>query len=49
MRLRTGHRRRGAKPPRIDISQEEITADLVYPARLAPAGAERDERRRRRR
>jgi hypothetical protein len=34
MRLRTRQRHgQRAKAPRISISQEEITADLIYPAR----------------
>jgi hypothetical protein len=34
MRLTTRQRhRQRAKAPRISISQEEITADLIYPAR----------------
>jgi hypothetical protein len=38
MRLRTRQRHgQRAKAPRIFISQEEITADLIYPARR-PAG-----------
>jgi hypothetical protein len=49
MRLTTRHRQRSAKVPRISISQEEITADLIYPARRqAPAvGAGRANRKRR--
>ena len=36
MRLTTRQRQRQrAKAPRIAISQEEITADLIYPARRA--------------
>ena len=33
MRLTTRHGTATAKVPRISISQEEITADLIYPAR----------------
>jgi hypothetical protein len=37
MRLTTRQRhRQQAKAPRISISQEEITADLIYPARQRP-------------
>jgi hypothetical protein len=32
MRLKTRRHRERVKIPRISISQEEITADLVYPA-----------------
>ena len=43
MRLTTRHRQQSAKVPRISITQEEITADLIYPAqarrRSAPAAA----------
>ena len=40
MRLRTRQRHgQRPKPPRISISQEEITADLIYPARRQSAAA----------
>jgi hypothetical protein len=49
MRLTTRHRQRSAKVPRISISQEEITADLIYPARRpAPAVGPVHSRRKRR-
>jgi hypothetical protein len=49
MRLTTRqrHRNRG-KAPRISISQEEITADLLYPARRSAPDAGADHRRKRR-
>jgi hypothetical protein len=49
MWLITKNRQHSAKVPRISISQEEITADLIYPARReAPAvGAGRARRKRR--
>jgi hypothetical protein len=37
MRLRPRHRQHRRKAPRIAISQEEIAADLHYPARRAGA------------
>jgi hypothetical protein len=49
MRLTTRHRHRHrAKAPRIWISQEEITADLIYPARLPAPEAGAASRRKRR-
>jgi hypothetical protein len=49
MRLTTRHRQRGrAKAPRISISQEEITADLIYPARRPAPDPDAGARRRRR-
>jgi hypothetical protein len=49
MRLTTRHRQHNAKVPRISISQEEITADLIYPARRAASatGVGRAHRKRR--
>jgi hypothetical protein len=37
MRLTTSRHRQRVEVPRISISQEEITADLIYPARRRPA------------
>jgi hypothetical protein len=37
MRLTTRRHRQRVEIPRISISQEEITADLIYPARRPPA------------
>lgn len=49
MRLTTRHRQHSAKVPQISISQEEITADLIYPARRpAPAAGSGRARRKRR-
>jgi hypothetical protein len=50
MRLTTRHRQQRVKSPRIAISQDEITADLIYPAhhRPAPAGMSGAARRKRR-
>jgi hypothetical protein len=40
MKINPRHRSRHRdKPPRISISQEEITADLIYPARRRPGTA----------
>ena len=49
MRLTTRqrHRNRG-KAPRISISQDEITADLIYPARRPSPEAGSAHRRKRR-
>jgi hypothetical protein len=47
MRLTRHRHHHGPKAPRVAISQEEITADLIYPARpsaAAAAFAERAER-----
>ena len=50
MRLTARHRQHTDKAPRISISQEEITADLIYPARQeAPAAATAGRARRKRR
>jgi hypothetical protein len=49
MRLTTRQRHRNrAKAPRISISQEEITADLIYPARRPSPDAGAAQRRKRR-
>jgi hypothetical protein len=49
MRLTPRHRQHTARVPRISISQEEITADLIYPARRqAPAPESVPARRKRR-
>jgi hypothetical protein len=49
MRLTTRQRHRNrAKFPRISISQEEITADLLYPARRPGPEARPSTRRKRR-
>jgi|SoimicmetaTmtLPC_FD_contig_51_3548034_length_419_multi_1_in_0_out_0_1 hypothetical protein len=49
MRLTTRHRQHSARVPRISISQEEITADLIYPARrVTPAVGPAPARRKRR-
>lgn len=37
MRLTTRRHQQMVKVPRISISQEEITADLIYPAHRRPA------------
>ena len=49
MRLTTRHRQHGPKFPRISISQDEITADLIYPARRPARGAAPTRARRKRR
>ncbi len=50
MRLTTRHRHHhGAKVPQISISQEEITADLIYPARRPAPAVGRAETRGKRR
>jgi hypothetical protein len=38
MRLMPRHRNHRRRVPRISISEEEIAADLRYPARRRPAG-----------
>jgi hypothetical protein len=49
MKLRHRHRDHGQDAfPRISISQAEITADLIYPARRRPAPAAAGARRKRR-
>jgi hypothetical protein len=39
MRLTARRHQHRAKVPRISISQEEITADLIYPAHRRPAAS----------
>jgi len=48
MRLIPKHRQHHRKIPRIAISEEEIAADLRYPARRARAGNVAGQHRRRR-
>ena len=48
MRLTTRHRQQSARVPRFSISQEEITADLIYPARRQVPAVEVPPRRKRR-
>lgn len=38
MRLINRHRSQRSKPPRISFTQEEIAADLHYPASRRPGG-----------
>jgi hypothetical protein len=49
MRLTTRRHQQRVKVPRISISQEEITADLIYPAHRRPAPSVAPSARRKRR